>query len=70
MRVILIGRYNEYHAKGLSEIAGYQRSGRKQVDVGAELQLATDAFKPFENDFPEFVKVMSAALSGPGTSMR
>ena len=64
MRVILIGRYNEYRAKGLSGIAGYQRSRRKQVDVGAELQLTTDAFKPFENDFPEFVKVMSAYPDG------
>ena len=36
----------------------------KMVDVGAELQLSTDAFKPFENDFPEFVKVMYAYPEG------
>ena len=64
MRALLIARYNEYRAKGLDGIAGYWRSKRKQVDLGAELRLTTDTFKPFEEEFPEFVRVMGAYPTG------
>jgi len=58
MRAVLIGRYDGYRVKGLAGIEGYKRSKRKKVDVGAELQLTNDAFRPFEEDFPEFVRLM------------
>lgn len=58
MRAVLIKRYNDYRASGLKGIARYARSKSKKVDVGAELQLTTDTLKPFEGDFPEFVRVM------------
>ena len=58
MRAILIGRYNAYRASGLGAIEGYERSKRKMVDVGAELQLTNDAAKAFEEDFPEFVRLL------------
>ena len=58
MRAILIGRYNAYRANGLGAIEGYQRSKKKKVDVGAELQLTNDAAKAFEEDFLEFVRFM------------
>lgn len=40
MRAILVGRYNEYRAKGLAGVESYQRSRRKRVDVGAAPQLS------------------------------
>lgn len=58
MRSILIARFNQYQAQGLAGVPSYQRSRKKVVDVGAELQLTTDAIRPFKSDFPEFVKVM------------
>ena len=58
MRAILVGRYNAYRENGLGAIEGYRRSKRKTVDVGAELQLTNDAAKSFEDDFPEFVRLM------------
>lgn len=58
MRAVLIGRYNEYMARGLDGIAGYERARSKRVNVGRELQLTTDAAKPFEDKFPEFVRTM------------
>lgn len=58
MRAVLIGRYHAYRADGLGAIEGYQRSNRKRVDVGAELQLTNDAAKAFEDDFPEFVRLL------------
>ena len=58
MRAILVARYNAYRANGMGAIEGYQRSKRKKVDVGAELQLTNDAAKAFEDDFPEFVRLM------------
>ena len=64
MREILIGRYNRYRAEGLKGIDNYWRSKRKQVDVGRELFLTTDTFKPFEPDFPEFFHVMENYPSG------
>jgi len=64
MRALLIGRYNEYRAKGLDGIAGYRRSKRKIVDVGRELQLTTDTIKPFDDEFPEFVRVMVGYPTG------
>ena len=64
MRDILIGRYNRYLANGLQGIEGYKRSKRKTVDVGAELQLSTDSFLPFEDEFPEFVKVVTSFPEG------
>ena len=64
MRAVLVGRYDAYRARGISAIEGYQRSGRKTVDVGAELQLTNDAAKAFEEDFPEFVRAMSAYPEG------
>jgi hypothetical protein len=64
MRDILIGRYQEYRARGLDGIASYKRSKRKAVDVGHELQMTTDAFKAFADEFPEFVKTAVAYPDG------
>jgi hypothetical protein len=64
MRDILIGRYQEYRARGLEGVESYQRSKRKAVDVGHELQMTTDAFKAFEDEFPEFVKAAVAYPDG------
>lgn len=64
MRAILINRYNNYRASGLKGIARYARSRSKQVDVGDELRLTTDVLKPFERDFPEFVRVMTGYPQG------
>ena len=66
MRAVLIKRYNDYRASGLKGIARYARSKSKKVDVGAELQLTTDTLKPFEGDFPEFVRVMTGYPLGAG----
>ena len=63
MREILIARYNEYRADGLNGIEGYSRS-RKPVDVGRELLLTTETFKPFANDFPTFYNVMANYPNG------
>jgi hypothetical protein len=58
MREILIGRYKHYLENGLSGIEGYTRSRKKTIDIGREIRLTTETFKPFEGDFPEFYKVM------------
>jgi hypothetical protein len=70
MRAILIGRYSKYQAEGLRGIDPYWRSKRKQVDVGEELFLTTDTFRPFEPDFPEFFHVMEKYPSGVGCCER
>lgn len=59
MRAILSRRYEAYLAQGLGGVVGYDRRGSSHVDVGAELRLTTEAFRPFEDDFPEFIRVMS-----------
>ncbi len=64
MREILQDRYARYRAEGLDGIPQYSRSRRKQVDVGNELFLTTDTFRPFEPDFPEFFHVMLEYPSG------
>lgn len=64
MREILQDRYAKYRAEGLGGIPEYSRSRRKQVDVGHELSLTTDTFRPFEPDFPEFFHVMMNYPSG------
>lgn len=64
MREILQARYAKYRAEGLDGIPEYSRSKRKQVDVGNELSLTTDMFRPFEPDFPEFFHVMINYPSG------
>jgi hypothetical protein len=64
MREILRGRYNKYRASGLNGIEGYQRSRRKQVDIGRELRLTTDTFEPFAEDFPEFYEIMAQYPNG------
>jgi hypothetical protein len=64
MREILIGRYNSYREAGLEGIDKYWRSKRKQVDVGSELFLTTDTFRPFEPDFPEYFHVLENYPSG------
>ena len=58
IREVLIGRYNQYRAGGLDGISKYKRSRRKQIDVGRELLLTTETFRPFANDFPDFFHVM------------
>lgn len=63
-RQILIARYRDYRARGLAGISGYMRSKRKTVDVGYELQLTTNAFKAFEDEFPEFVRTAVAYPEG------
>ena len=64
MRQILVERYRRYRASGLEGIEGYKRSKRKTIDVGHELQLTTDAFKAFEDEFPEFVRTAVAYPQG------
>ena len=64
MRAVLKGRYNAYQASGIAGIEHYQRSSRKKVDVGAELQLTNDAADVYEDEFPEFVRVLSAFPEG------
>ena len=64
MRRILIERYRDYRDSGLGGIEGYKRSKRKTIDVGHELQLTTDAFKAFEDEFPEFVRTAVAYPEG------
>ena len=58
MRAILIARYNAYQANGLDGIGDYSRSKAKKINIGREIRVATETFKPFEGDFPEFYKVM------------
>ena len=58
MRAILIARYDAYQGKGLDGIGEYSRSKSKKINIGRELRLSTETFKPFEGDFPEFYKVM------------
>ena len=64
MREILIRRYNSYQADGLKGIESYWRSKRKQIDVGEELFLTTDTFRPFAPDFPEYFHVIENYPSG------
>ena len=66
MREILIARYNVYQARGLDGIDGYLRKKNKQVDVGHELRLTTETFKPFASDYPEYYKVMHDYPAGAG----
>ena len=64
MRALLLARYISYRNDGLNGIDSYKRSSRRQVDVGRELRLSTNTFKPFEPDFPEFVRVMEDFPAG------
>lgn len=64
MRAVLTGRYNAYRASGIAGIEPYQRSSRKRVDVGAELQLTNDAAAVYRDEFPEFVRVLGAYPEG------
>ena len=64
MRAVLVGRYNAYRANGLAGIAPYRRTSRKEVDVGAELQLTNDAAAVYKDEFPEFVRVLSGYPDG------
>ena len=64
MRQVLIERYRRYRASGLEGIEGYRRSKRKTIDVGHELQLTTDAFEAFDDEFPEFVRTAVAYPEG------
>ena len=58
IRELLIGRYDQYRASGLDGIAEYKRSRRKQINIGRELFLTTETFKPFADDFPQYFNVM------------
>ena len=64
IREILIGRYNQYRAGGLDGIKEYKRSSRKQIDVGQELLLTTETFRPFADEFPDFFHVMEKFPDG------
>jgi hypothetical protein len=64
MRAVLIGRYDAYRAGGIGGIESYQRSKRKETDVGAELQLTNDAAKAFQKEFPEFVRLLHGYPDG------
>lgn len=64
MREILSGRYERYRAEGLEGVENYWRSKRKQVDVGGELFLTTDTFKPFAPDFPDYYHALVKYPSG------
>jgi hypothetical protein len=64
IRGVLIDRYRRYRASGLQGIEGYKRSKRKTIDVGHELQLTTDAFEAFDDEFPEFVRTAVAYPEG------
>lgn len=64
MREILINRYHKYKEQGLAGIEAYQRSSRKQIDIGRELLLSTETFKPFSGDFPDFYRIMESYPNG------
>ena len=64
IREILIGRYNHYRTAGLDGVESYKRSKRKQIDVGRELMLTTETFRPFADDFPDFFYVMENYPNG------
>ena len=64
MRAILVTRFNAYQEKGLDGIGDYARSRNKKVNIGTEIRVFTETFKPFEGDFPEFYKVMHDFPSG------
>jgi hypothetical protein len=64
MRELLIGRYQRYREAGLNGIESYQRSRRKQVDVGRELLLSTETFRPFADDFPQFFRILESYPDG------
>ena len=58
IRELLIGRYNQYLSSGLDGIADFKRSRRKQINIGRELLLTTETFRPFADDFPQYFHVM------------
>ncbi len=64
MRAVLVSRFNAYIESGLSGVTPYDRSKRKQVDVGAELKLTNDAALAFDDEFPEFVELLTRYPSG------
>ncbi len=64
MRSILVSRFNAYREAGLDGVGAYDRSRRKQVDVGAELKLTNSAALAFEDDFPEFVTLLTRYPTG------
>lgn len=64
MRAVLKGRYNAYRTSGIAGIEPYQRSSRKRVDIGAELQLTNNAAAVYRDEFPEFVRVLGAYPEG------
>ena len=64
MREILLGRYRSYRSEGLNGIDKFWRSKRTQVDVGRELRLTTDTFKPFAQDFPDYYRVLDQYPAG------
>ncbi len=64
IRAVLLGRYNAYRARGIAGIEPYQRTSRKKVEVGAELQLTNDATEAFEEEFPEFVRLLRTYPEG------
>jgi hypothetical protein len=64
IRGVLIDRYRRYRTSGLDGVEGYKRSKRKTIDVGQELQLTTDAFEAFDDEFPQFVRTAVAYPEG------
>ena len=64
MRAILNRRFQAYRESGLDGVDGYVRGRRTTVDVGAELRLTTNTFLPFEDEFPEFIRVMTSYPQG------
>jgi len=64
MRTLLLARYKQYQAQGLDGIDSYQRSRKKQVSPSRELRLTTDAFGAFDDEFPEYVRVIQNYPAG------
>jgi len=64
IRAILLNRYRTYRSSGLGGIDDYQRSRRKQVNIGEELLLTTETFKPFEDEYPQFYGLMERYPEG------
>lgn len=56
IRDVLIERYGSYQTAGLEGIEPFQRKRGKQLDIGHELRIVTEAFQAFEDEFPEYVQ--------------
>jgi len=59
MREILTARYESYRRGGLEGIPPYQRSSRKSVSIGRELQMTTESLEPVEENFNDYYRALA-----------